>query len=78
MGQNPLSGHWSHELSPLRSLDWPLPALAHGPCVRPSHGVPQRPMAIHAVEQKKSGGGPGPRNGRDVFLADESRLSLTS
>lgn len=30
-----------------------MAALAHGPCVRPSHGVPQRPMAVRAVEQRK-------------------------
>lgn len=33
----PLSGHW------------PIPPYAHGPCVRPSHGVPQRPMIIPSV-----------------------------
>lgn len=53
MGLNPLSGHWSHELSPFRSSDWSMAALAHGPCVRPSHGVPQRPMAVRTVEQRK-------------------------
>lgn len=53
MGKTPLSmgclEPWTQS-SPLN--DWLLASLAHGPCVRPSHGVPQRPMIVHVVEKK--------------------------
>ncbi|CDM37931.1 unnamed protein product [Penicillium roqueforti FM164] len=44
----------------LLGRDWPPATVAHGPCVRPSHGVAPTANSRLRGGATKGGGGPGP------------------
>lgn len=44
----------------LLGRDWPPATVAHGPCVRPSHGVAPTANGRLCGGATKGGGGPGP------------------